>query len=173
MKRMVMVLAGLALVFGFFALMTNAPERVVASTNSSSIQDARLDTFTRYAPPPKAKFTRTTYAATDLDGSTALIDSCKGPIAVGLGAQRPTLIAEHDYCGGASWISKVKVGDAVQIGGEGVGDGIFVVTSLTYETRNEVTVGDLPDADAVLQTCVSASQLVLVGLERFEPAILT
>ena len=119
-------------------------------------------------PAPVPRFTRTTYAATDLAGATALLDVCKGPIAVRLGAQRPVLIAEHDYCGGSSWMSRVKIGDAVKIGGEGVDDGIFVVTSLKYETRNEVKVGDLPDADAVLQTCVTKTRLVLAGLERFE-----
>ena len=62
---------------------------------------------------------------------------------------------------------RVKIGDAVKIGGEGVDDGIFVVTSLKYETRKEVTVGDHPKADAVLQTCVTKTKLVLAGLERF------
>lgn len=65
-------------------------------------------------------------------------------------------------------MAKLKVGQAVQLDGKGVDDGLFVVTSLTYETRHEVTVGDLPEADVVLQTCVTKTRLVLVGMERFE-----
>ncbi len=119
-------------------------------------------------PAPEPRFSRTTYGLTNLDGSTAMIDECQGPVAVWLGDARPTLIAEHDYCGGMFWMAKLKEGDAVELDGKGVDDGIFVVTSLKYETRNQVTVGDLPEADVVLQTCVTKTRLVLVGMERFE-----
>lgn len=160
MRRTIMLMAGvavLALVLSAGAADTEPPSRLEAS----SVQEL---------PPraPEPRFTRTTYAATDLASSTALIDECKGPIAIWLGENRPTLIAEHDYCGGAAWVAKVRVGDAVKIDGDGVNDGVYIVTSLSYETRNEVTVGDLPDADAVLQTCVSDTTLVLAGMERFE-----
>ncbi len=160
MRRTIMLMAGLAVLA--FALGAGAAE----TSSPSRLETSSMRELPR--PAPEARFTRTTFAATDLAGATALLDSCKGPIAVWLGEHQPTLIAEHDYCGGASWMSKVKVGDAVKIGGDGVDDGIYVVTSLTYETRNEVTVGDLPDADAVLQTCVTDTSLVLVGMERFE-----
>lgn len=161
MKRMIVLVAGLVALVAV-AVTAQSP----ASTPSSQLEQTSLAEIARPAPEPR--FTRTTYAATDLDGATALLDVCKGPIAVFLGVNRPTLIAEHDYCGGSSWMSKVKVGDAVRIDGDGVDDGIFVVTSLTYETRHEVRVGDLPDADAVLQTCVTKTKLVLAGLERYE-----
>jgi hypothetical protein len=119
-------------------------------------------------PAPEPRFSRTTFGLTNLDGSDAMLDKCKGPVAVWLGNARPTLIAEHDYCGGMFWMSKLKEGDAVELDGKGVDDGIFVVTSLKYETRHQVTVGDLPEADVVLQTCITKTRLVLVGMERFE-----
>jgi len=150
---------------------------VRASSKSDSVEEDSISHLETSAlgrlplPPPKPRFTRTTYAASDLDGALPLLDKCKGPVAVLLGADRPVLIAEHDYCGGSAWMSKVKVGDAVKIGGDGVDDGIFVVTSLAYETRKEVTVGDLPVADAVLQTCVTKTKLVLVALDRFDPML--
>ena len=160
MKRMIVLLIGvIALV-------------AVVITAQSQSGDAPLASLPAVAdaprPAPEPRFTRTMYAASNLDQSTRLLDECKGPVAVWLGDDRPTLVAEHDYCGGSEWMSKVKVGDAVKIGGDGVDDGIFVVTNLTYETRNEVTVGDLPEADVVLQTCVTKTKLVLVGMERFE-----
>jgi hypothetical protein len=162
MRRMIVLAAGLV------ALVSLG---VVAHTPTD---DARLAQAATVEPqalprtPPEPRFTRTIYASTDLGGATALLDKCNGPIAVWLGTGRPLLIAEHDYCGGSSWMSKVKVGDAVKIDGNPVGNALFVVTSLTYQTRKEVTVGDLPDADAVLQTCVTKTKLVLVGLERFD-----
>lgn len=161
MRRMIVLVVGLVALIAV-AVMNQAP----ANTPRSQLQKSALAAIERPAPEPR--FARTTYAATNLKGATPLLDACKGPVAVFLGVDKPTLIAEHDYCGGSSWMSKVKVGDAVRIDGEGVDDGIFVVTSLTYETRHEVKVGDLPDADAVLQTCVTKTRLVLAGLERYE-----
>lgn len=164
MRRMIVLVVGLVALVAVVSF-----GQATADSPRSPLQEATLEKVGRIErPAPVPRFTRTTYAATDLDGSHALIDACKGPVAVFLGAHRPTLIAEHDYCGGASWMSKVRIGDAVRIGGDGVDDGIFVVTSLTYETRREVTVGDLPDADAVLQTCVTPTRLVLAGMERYE-----
>ncbi len=163
MRRMIVLVVGLVALIAV-AVSSQSP----ADTPPSQLQTSALAEPKIERPAPEPRFTRTTYAATDLKGSTSLLDACKGPIAVFLGVDRPTLIAEHDYCGGSSWMSKVKVGDAVRIDGEGVDDGIFVVTSLTYETRHEVKVGDLPDADAVLQTCVTKTRLVLAGLERYE-----
>lgn len=159
MKRMIVLLVGVvALIAVVITAQSQSDDLPLASP---AVADAP-----RTAPEPR--FTRTMYASSGLDESTKLLDDCKGPVAVWLGEERPTLVAEHDYCGGSEWVSKVKVGDAVKIGGEGVDDGIFVVTNLTYETRNEVTVGDLPEADVVLQTCVTKTRLVLVGMERFE-----
>ena len=162
MRRLILLFVGLVALVAVGVMAQSPADDATTSPRRTEVTD------TPPRPAPVPRFTRTTYAATDLDGATALLDVCKGPVAVWLGAQRPVLIAEHDYCGGSSWMSRVKIGDAVKIGGEGVDDGIFVVTSLKYETRNEVKVGDLPDADAVLQTCVTKTRLVLAGLERFE-----
>lgn len=166
MKRMLVLVFGvvalIALVLTVQSRSDNAP---VASPALSAVADVA---WPAPRPAPEPRFTRTMYAASELDESTKLVDECNGPVAVWLGEERPTLVAEHDYCGGSLWMSRLKVGEAVKLDGEGVDDGIFVVTSLTYETRNEVTVGDLPEADLVLQTCVTKTRLVLVGMERFE-----
>lgn len=162
MRRMIVLVVGLAVLTLIVAVRQLPTDSVgsVESANAAIVESPR--------PAPEPRFSRTTYGLTNLEGSTAMLDECKGPVAVWLGEGRPTLVAEHDYCGGMFWMSKLKEGDAVKLDGKGVEDGIFVVTSLTYETRNEVTVGDLPEADLVLQTCVTKTRLVLVGLERFE-----
>ncbi|MEO6606823.1 MAG: hypothetical protein ABIN55_14565 [Aeromicrobium sp.] len=134
---------------------------------ANNMQDAEVSIVDPPRPAPKPRFSRTMYADSSLADSTRLLDECKGPVAVWLGEKNPTLVAEHDYCGGSGWMSKLKVGETVKLDGMGVDAGIFVVTSLKYETRNEVTVGDLPEADVVLQTCVTETKLVLVAMERF------
>lgn len=159
MRRLTVLVAGLVALLAATAVL-------VSHTDDAELVKASVGAPPKPAPEPR--FTRTTSAVTNLDGAARHLDACKGPIAVFLGESKPTLIAEHDYCGGAAWISRTEVGDAVQLGGRGVDDGLFVVTSLTYETRREVKVGDLPAADAVLQTCVTDTTLVLVALERFE-----
>lgn len=158
MRRMIV------LVVGLIALIVTV---VAVQLPTDSVESAKASLVDPPRPAPEPRFSRTTYGATNLDGSTAMLDECKGPVAVWLGKNRPTLVAEHDYCGGSLWMSRLKEGDAVKLDGKGVDDGIFVVTGLTYETRNEVTVGDLPEADVVLQTCVTKTRLVLVGMERF------
>lgn len=162
MRRIVVLVIGLVALVAVVVLAQSPSDDAEVSA------PAVADVAEKPQPAPEPRFSRTTYDVTNLAGSTAMIDECKGPVAVWLGEHRPTLIAEHDYCGGSFWMARVKVGDAVELDGKGVDDGIFVVKSLTYETRNAVTVGDLPDADVVLQTCVSKTKLVLVGMERFE-----
>lgn len=162
MRRMIVLAVGLVALAGIVVL-THIP-----TDNAGLAETAKASIVDQPRPAPEPRFSRTTYGLTNLDGSTAMLDECKGPVAVWLGEDRPTLVAEHDYCGGMFWMAKLKEGDAVELSGKGVDDGIFVVTSLTYETRNEVTVGDLPEADVVLQTCVTETRLVLVGMERYE-----
>lgn len=163
MRRVIVLIVGLvALVV--IVVVSQLPTENVAET----AQPAKAAVVDPPREPPEPRFSRTTYGNTNLEGSTAMLDECKGPVAVWLGEGRPTLVAEHDYCGGMFWMAKLKEGDAVKLDGKGVDDGIFVVTSLKYETRREVTVGDLPEADVVLQTCVTKTRLVLVGMERFE-----
>lgn len=159
MRRLIVLVVGIAALITVFVV-AQSPSDDAAVATSAVVDPPR--------PTPEPRFSRTTYGVTNLDGSTAMLDRCKGPVAVWLGEDRPTLVAEHDYCGGMFWMAKLKEGDAVALDGKGVDDGIFVVTSLKYETRNQVTVGDLPEADVVLQTCVTKTKLVLVGMERFE-----
>ncbi len=165
MRRMIVLIAGLAALGGLMLLTDTSTDSPVAAVQARLGDDSRSELP---ALPPEPRFTKTMYAASDLGRATALLDKCKGPVAIWVGETRPTLISEHDYCGGSDWITRVKVGDAVKLAGDGVADGTFVVTKLTYETRHAVTVGDLPEADVVLQTCVTKTRLVLVGMERFD-----
>jgi len=159
MKRMVVLLVGLV-ALAALAITAQSQSGDAPLASAPAVVDAPR-------PAPEPQFTRTMYADSDLKGSIKLLDDCKGPVAVWLGDERPTLVAENDYCGGSDWMPKLKVGQAVKLDGKGVEPGIFVVTGLTYETRNKVTVGDLPKADVVLQTCVTKTRLVLVAMKRF------
>lgn len=117
--------------------------------------------------PPDPMFSRTIYAQTSIQGVQVMLDACHGPIAVPLGPNRPVLVAEHDYCGGSDWIPKLSRGDAVALVGEGAPAQLFVVEEIRYQIRREAQVRDLPASDVVLQTCVTPTKVVLVGLKRF------
>lgn len=118
--------------------------------------------------PPKPEFTRVMYAAATIKTVDKQIDKCRGPIAVNLGSSRPVLVAEHDYCGGSAWISKLESGAAVRLSGPGVDDGLYVTAELKTVPRDgNATVRDLPQTDVVLQTCISRTEMVLVGLTKF------
>jgi hypothetical protein len=166
MRRLLVLLAGIVAVLG--ALVT-APSLSSQSTAiaaaPSSLQTAQMPAVSALpAKVPKPKFIRTMYAATQLAGAADKLDACHGPIAVELGAGRPVLVAQHDYCGGAAWIPRLNIGQAVKLKGDGIYPGVYVVTEIQHQIRHEATVGDLPDADAVLQTCVTKHTLILVGL---------
>ena len=126
---------------------------------------------TRLRPVPKPRFTRTTYASANLEDSVRLIDACDGPVAINLGPSHPVLVAQHDYCGGSAWMSRLDMGDAVKLAGHGVKSGTYVVTEIRFQIRLKARVSDLPDTDVVLQTCLTedTKKMVLVGLERFDP----
>lgn len=114
---------------------------------------------------PKTTYTRTIHATATIDSVDKQIDRCRGPVAV-LIQGGSVLVAEHDYCGGAAWIGKINVGQAVKLAGPGIDPGIYVADELRYELRGKAKVSDLPDYDVVLQTCVTKSELVLVGMTR-------
>ncbi len=166
MRRMIVLFVGLVTLTVTVVAVQLPTDSTDSADNVAEPAKASIVDPPRAAPEPR--FSRTTYGLTNLGGSNAMLDECKGPVAVWLGEDRPTLVAEHDYCGGMFWMARLKEGDAVKLDGKGVDDGIFVVTSRKYETRNQVTVGDLPEADVVLQTCVTETRLVLVGMKRFE-----
>lgn len=147
--------------------------RDVPTHGTSHLESARLGEVQRVADPPKARFTRTTVAATSLADSTTALDACAGPVAVQLGDDRPVLVAEHDYCGGSAWISRLRRDDAVALDGVGVVADTYVVTGLETEHRGEARVRDLPAAHVVLQTCISPGEIVLVSLDRYQPALVT
>lgn len=116
--------------------------------------------------PPKADYTRKIVDVATIDAVEKRIDKCDGPVAVPVFAGSTMLIAEHDYCGGAAWIGKINVGQAVALSGPGIQTGTYVADELSYQLRGKAIVNDLPRNDVVLQTCVSKTELVLVSMRR-------
>jgi hypothetical protein len=111
-----------------------------------------------------AKFSRSISKYTDLESVDPALDACAGPVAVYLGDQHPRLVAEHDYCGGSDWMPKLDTNDVVQLSGRGVEAGLYTAETIKHVPRYDSTVEDLPDGDVVLQTCISRTTMVLVGL---------
>ncbi len=139
-------------------------------THASALESAGFGLLHRDAGP-EPRFSRTTVAATTMPGSGVMLDLCQGPVAIDLGEKYPTLLAEHDYCGGSAWMPKLAVGEAVALDGDGVEAGTYVVTSVGHAPRGTARYSDLPVGDVVLQTCVSKTQIVLVGLERHRTVV--
>ncbi len=171
MKRILVALVVVAAAMLGVTLLTSESNAPPAATEPAALQTASLNQVSMPVAPPKAKFVRTIYAASSLERSDLMLDFCKGPIAVFVGHDRPVLVAEHDYCGGLEWIPKLGKGEAIKLAGEGVQDGTYVVTIIEHGIRNQTKVRDLPDADIVLQTCVSHNTMVLVGMDLFDPAV--
>ena len=162
MGRLMVLLAGVA---ALLAVLSFSGETTASASLPSSLQTASIPSVS--APPvkvPPPRFTRTMYAATQMAGAGVMLDACHVPIAVDLVGNWPVLIAQHDYCGGSAWIPKLNNGDAVRLKGDGVVAGTYVVTEIRYQLRGKAKVRDMPDADAVLQTCVTKHKLILVGL---------
>lgn len=172
-KRLLAALVAVATAVLAVTLLTSGSDSAPASSGPTAIQTATLDQVTKPVPPPKAKFVRTVFASSSLERSEFMLDFCKGPIAVFVGEHRPRLIAEHDYCGGLAWIPKLDKGEAIKLSGDGVKDGTYVVTTIGHGIRNQTKVRELPDTDIVLQTCVSESKMILVGMDLFDPAAVT
>ncbi len=117
-----------------------------------------------------AKFSRTIAKFTDLESVDPALDACAGPVAVHLGDGYPRLVAEHDYCGGSSWIPRLDTNDVVRLAGPGVEAGLYATETVKHVPRYDSTVKDVPEGDIVLQTCVSKSTMVLVALRYAAPA---
>ena len=116
-----------------------------------------------------AKFSRTIAKFTDLESVEPALDACAGPVAVYIGDDHPKLVAEHDYCGGSDWMPKLETNDVVQLTGPGIETGLYAAETIKYVPRYDSTVSDIPDGDVVLQTCVSRTKMVLVGLRYAAP----
>lgn len=173
MRRWIAVVVGLvAVVVGAVIVVSTLPaDDAPAPKATTAFGSAQLPRVEAVEPPepdlPEAKYARTMFASTTLDGVDGWLDRCGGPVAVDVGDDRPTLISEHDYCGGSAWMWDLGEQDVVELDGEGIDEGMYVVSSLTYLPRKSgASVSDLPDTDAVLQTCVSSSEMVLIALER-------
>lgn len=119
-------------------------------------------------PPPTPDVARTMSAAATLSTFEGPLDACRGPVAIDVQEEgRPLLVSEHDYCGGADWIPALVEGDVVALDGPGVDAGTYEVQVVDRHQRRDVYVRDLrPEADVVLQTCISHTQLVLVALTK-------
>lgn len=119
-------------------------------------------------PAPEADVSRTMFASATLQTFEPPLDACSGPVAIDVGEDgRPLLVSEHDYCGGAAWIPGLGEGDVVELDGPGVDAGLYEVQVVDTHQRRNVYIKDLrPEMDVVLQTCISSSQLILVGLTK-------
>lgn len=161
------IVAALALVIAVPIL--NDEERVDPYLNFVT---AHLDVLPTEPLPVSsdAKFTRSIAKFTDLESAEPALDACAGPVAVYLGAGHPKLVAEHDYCGGSEWMPKLDTDDVVQLTGRGVEAGLYTAETIKYVSRYDSTVDDMPDGDVVLQTCISKTKMVLVGLRLAAPA---
>ena len=148
-----------AVAAGTFVAVRPADVPRVSAPTPAAIEAAVLE----LAVAPR--FTRVVQAATSMPGSQRLLDQCQGPVAIDLGGTHPTLVAEHNYCGGNGWISRLKSGEIVDLAGQGVDAGRYVVTEIAYGQRRVSRLSDLPETDIVLQTCVSATKIVMIGLE--------
>ena len=141
-----------------------------ASAGPVSYSPAHLETAALPTVLPvyvgKVSYTRTTVATSTIAGVEKRIDKCDGPVAVPLGST--VLVAEHDYCGGAQWMGRIEVGQAIKLSGPGVATGTYVADELRYQLRGKAKVSDLPAGDVVLQTCVSKTELVLVGMHMVQ-----
>ena len=121
---------------------------------------------------PIAEFTRTIVAEATIETVDTMIDKCRGPVSVVLGPTQPTLVAEHDYCGGSEWIPELELGEATSLSGAGMEEGLYVATEIkTVPRHGNATVADLPVTDVVLQTCISKTEMILVGLTKFDPQV--
>jgi hypothetical protein len=173
-RRIAVVIVGLCALVGVFLFAVRPADDPVVRSGPAALETAALAPVAAKAKPREtvhAMFSRTTYGATQLAGSDALLDACRGPVAVDLGPDRPVLVAEHDYCGGSAWIPRLAMGDAVKLSGDGLAPGLYRVSDLRYPLRHQTRVSDLPGteiADAVLQTCISKTTMVLVGLQRVD-----
>jgi len=123
-----------------------------------------------HAVSSDAKFSRSIAKFTTLGSVNPALDACAGPVAVYLGAGHPKLVAEHDYCGGSDWMPKLDTNDVVHLTGPGVETGLYTAGTIKYVPRDVTTVADMPDGDIVLQTCVSRTKMVLIGLRYAAPA---
>lgn len=170
MRRLVLVLAGLGLVAGGAFVVTRPDPAPNVAVGPTSIQTAHLPALTVPEPKvPEVAFTRSVMGPTSMSGSDALLDLCQGPVGIELGGEHPLLVAEHDYCGGSAWMWKLREGDVVRLDGPGVTADTYVVTSLSNGRRREARISDLPQgADVVLQTCVSETEIVLLGLVPYK-----
>jgi hypothetical protein len=150
------------------AMLLGAAPAQSAQADVTSFETVHLDPLPiPKGPPPVVKASRQIYANTTLDGVSVLLDACHGPISVRLTGRSSVLVAEHDYCGGSAWIPQLTYGDGVKLAGDGVRSGLYQVTEIRYQLRRKALVSDLPRTDVVLQTCITKTKLVLVGLEKY------
>ncbi|AXT85889.1 hypothetical protein C6I20_12300 [Aeromicrobium sp. A1-2] len=165
---MVLLAAGVMLL-GAVLVLDVSVSPTPTTGQATTLQTTTLEIVTRASEPPPPKFTRTIWATTTLNRSEFMLDFCRGPVSVDLGGAWPILVAEHDYCGGLDWMPELEPGDAIALFGDGVESGTYVVREIDHGIRGHSRVRDLPRTDIVLQTCVSPREVVLVGMDLFEP----
>jgi hypothetical protein len=117
-----------------------------------------------------ARFARDIAKLVDLEHVDPALDACAGPVAVLLEGDWPVLVAEHDYCGGSSWMPRLNTNDVVQLSGPGVEQGLYLTETIKHVPRYDSKLSDLPDGDVVLQTCISRTEMVLIALQYVSKA---
>lgn len=77
----------------------------------------------------------------------------------------PNDIVEHNYCGG-SWFAGLQRGTVVRVIG-GTQPGLYVVNGRRFYTPKTGTIaGTKGLGDLMVQTCISHTEMVYVGLTR-------
>ena len=165
MRNVIGVLVGVVLTVGLAGCGTD--DVSVGSTRLAGAQLSDTSAIRTIRPD----VSRTTWAAMHLSTHERALDACDGPVAVDIGPGRPTLVVEHDYCGGKEWIAPLRRGDVVQLDGVGVRPGLYRVTGRKMLTRGKARVRDLPPGQLVLQTCVSRTKQVEVSAEMILDAV--
>ncbi|MBC7596341.1 MAG: hypothetical protein H7288_20830, partial [Kineosporiaceae bacterium] len=136
------LLARMVVAVGLLAAVAGCGGASVADFSSPDALGVSLPTVVH---PPKTLFTRTMFATATITTVGKQIDKCRGPVSVPLGSNRPVLGAEHDFCGGSAWFSRLGQGGAVDLSGPGVASDIYVVSEIKTVTRDgNATVKDLP-----------------------------
>ena len=79
---------------------------------------------------------------------------------------RPTLLAEHDFCGGI-WILRLVPGEVIRLAGGGIGGSYQVTDRIKVVEKGRSAAAIRGMGDVVAQTCrPDGTTLRLVGLTK-------
>lgn len=124
--------------------------------------------MTRPAQPPEVDLdVEVAHSATPATVQDTL-DLCQGAVTVRFAGIRPTLLAEHDYCGG-TWVLGLDPGEVVRLRGSNDSGTYRVTRQIKVVPKGSSTFTLHGMGDVVAQTCrPDGSTMRLVGLSRIE-----